>query len=137
MEIMLRYFSGAFYPYLLKREYELSGTWPDDGVDVDDSVYDAFKVVPDGKMIGTDTDGMPCWIDIPLSRPTFAQALATLNAVYVKARDELCAAWLRAAVADGVEESSRKEDVEMELAELDAKHATDVAAIKSEHGVAQ
>lgn len=68
--------------------------------------------------------------------PTFAQALAAINTVYVKDRDDLCAAWLRAAVADGVDESSRKEDVEMELAELDAKHAADVAALKLEYGVA-
>jgi hypothetical protein len=69
-------------------------------------------------------------------KPSFSVALAALNTTYVKDRDELCAAWLRAAVADGVDESSRKEDVEMELAELDANHAADVAALKSEYGVA-
>lgn len=70
-----------------------------------------------------------------LVKETFAQAIAKLNFTYVKDRDELCAAWLRAAVADGVEESSRKEDVEMELAELDAKHSVDVETLKSKYGV--
>lgn len=66
---------------------------------------------------------------------TYAQELTTLTAPYNADRDTLCAAWLRAAVADGTEENVRKEDVELEIAELDAQYDADVAALKTKYGV--
>lgn len=133
---MYLFSNGAFYSYDL---FELYGdNWPLSGVDVSEEDHAIFMgPPPTGKKLGTNKEGMPCWVDMEIVKPTFPQALAASNSHYVKDRDELCAAWLRAAVADGVEESSRKEDVEMELAELDAKHSADVAALKSEYGVDQ
>ncbi|MGL4756288.1 MAG: hypothetical protein ACRCXB_28375 [Aeromonadaceae bacterium] len=66
---------------------------------------------------------------------TYAQELTALTAPYNADRDTLCAAWLRAAVADGTEETVRKEDVESEIAELDAQYDADVAALKIKYGV--
>jgi hypothetical protein len=66
---------------------------------------------------------------------TYAQELTALTAPYNADRDTLCAAWLRAAVADGTEETVRKEDVESEIAELDAQYDADVAALKTKYGV--
>jgi triacylglycerol esterase/lipase EstA (alpha/beta hydrolase family) len=59
--------NNAFYPLALQSDYEGVGTWPDDGVDVDDSVYAEFAAnqPPDGKMRAADSSGMPAWIDIP------------------------------------------------------------------------
>lgn len=130
---MYLFSNGAFYSYDLIDLY--GDHWPKSGVDISDQEHESWMKPPVGKTLGSDDDGNPCWVTAETIKPTFAQALAALNAKYVKDRDELCAAWLRAAVADGVEESSRKEDVEAELAELDASHAEDVAALKVEYGV--
>ena len=132
---MYKFSEGLFFPYALMSRYIQSGSWPVDGVDVNDDIFAEYNMPRDGKVVGADENGMPCWMEAVAPKPTFAQALSSINSLYVKDRDELCAAWLRAAVADGVEESSRKEDVESELAELDAKHAIDVENLKSEYGV--
>ncbi|MBI0275649.1 tail fiber assembly protein [Hafnia alvei] len=59
--------NNAFYPLALQSDYEDAGTWPDDGVDVDDSVYAEFAAnqTPAGKMRAADSSGMPEWVDIP------------------------------------------------------------------------
>lgn len=72
------------------------------------------------------------WVAKPL---TYSQELTALTAPYNADRDTLCAAWLRAAVADGTEETVRKEDVESEIAELDAQYDADVATLKTKYGV--
>ncbi len=52
--------------YLLKPEYEASGLWPKDGIDVTDEISDEFTGQPPvGKMLGVGSDGMPAWVDIP------------------------------------------------------------------------
>lgn len=57
---------NAFYPYQLRESYEAAGTWPEKGIDVDESVFFEFtQNVPDGKMRGCDKKGNPAWIDIP------------------------------------------------------------------------
>lgn len=59
--------NNAFYPYAQKELYVSAGTWPQSGVDVDESVFIEYTMmgVPDGKVRSTDEDGMPCWVDIP------------------------------------------------------------------------
>src|SRR5471030_2880748 len=57
---------NAFYPYSLQERYEASGSWPSDGIDVDDAVFSEFTAnPPDGKQRGADDKGYPAWIDIP------------------------------------------------------------------------
>lgn len=132
---MFKFFNGSFYPYALQQEYEASGMWPEGGVDVDVSVYELYTTIPLGKILASDENGMPTWIDAPEQALTYAQELTALTAPYNADRDTLCAAWLRAAVADGTEETVRKEDVESEIAELDAQYDADVAALKTKYGV--
>lgn len=93
--------------------------------------YDAGQDVPPGLVEMTQEE-----IADHLSPPlTYAIELAEVNSAYIANRDTLCAAWLRAAVADGITEGERKADVEAELDEIDAKHEADVAELKVKYGV--
>ncbi|ECR7610297.1 tail fiber assembly protein [Salmonella enterica] len=67
--------SNAFYFYDFQSDYEKAGTWPDDAVDVDDSIYVEFAAnqPPEGKTRAAGTDGLPVWVDIPA--PTSKQIL--------------------------------------------------------------
>ncbi|MBD1229495.1 tail fiber assembly protein [Xenorhabdus griffiniae] len=58
---------NQFYPYELKQNYINAGSWPDDGIDVDDSVYSEFvgNMPPEGKIRIADDNGLPAWGDIP------------------------------------------------------------------------
>lgn len=60
----------SFYPFSLKDDYIKSGTWPENGVEVDDDVFEQFSgESPAGKMRGASEDGMPAWVDIPQPTP--------------------------------------------------------------------
>ncbi|MBJ8832030.1 tail fiber assembly protein [Citrobacter freundii] len=65
--------------YLLKQEYEASGLWPKDGVDVTDEISDEFTgPPPEGKTLGVGKDGMPAWVDLP--PPTHDELVAQAEA---------------------------------------------------------
>lgn len=59
--------SNAFYFNDFHDDYVRNGNWPDDTVNVDDSVYIEFAAnePPPGKTRSGGSDGMPAWIDIP------------------------------------------------------------------------
>ena len=67
--------SNAFYYADFKNDYEQNGTWPEDAIEVDDSVYVEFAAnePPSGKIRAAGNDGLPTWIDIPA--PTSEQIL--------------------------------------------------------------
>lgn len=57
---------NAFYPYALQESYIAAGSWPADGLDVDDSVFYEFTgEIPAGKIRITGSDGLPAWGDSP------------------------------------------------------------------------
>ena len=58
---------NAFYPDELKKSYISAGSWPDDAVLVDDSLFNEFVInpAPAGKCRVAGSDGMPAWADIP------------------------------------------------------------------------
>ncbi|WP_370906165.1 tail fiber assembly protein [Citrobacter koseri] len=66
---------NAFYLAVLKAEYELSDNWPEDGVEISDDLFIKYtSTPPDGKERGVDSDGMPCWVDLP--EPTTEELIA-------------------------------------------------------------
>jgi len=67
-----------FYPKSLMESYEASGAWPDDGVDIDDSVFEEFLQSPPIGKSRVSTKGMPAWIDLP--PPTNEQLIANAEA---------------------------------------------------------
>ncbi|EIP8405055.1 tail fiber assembly protein [Escherichia coli] len=58
--------SNAFYPVALKSSYEATGDWPEDGVEVDETVFATYGGTPPaGKMRGSDENGYPAWVSTP------------------------------------------------------------------------
>lgn len=57
---------NAFYPNSLMANYVAAGSWPKDGIDVDDAVFYEFTGEPPAhKIRAVDDDGCPVWSDIP------------------------------------------------------------------------
>lgn len=56
---------NAFYPLAMKEDYEKTGTWPDDGIEVDEEIYMEFTYPPEGKMRVPGDDGYPMLVNIP------------------------------------------------------------------------
>lgn len=57
---------NAFYPVEMKDLYLNAGSWPDDGVEVSEDVFNEFSgTPPDGKVRVEGENGMPEWADIP------------------------------------------------------------------------
>lgn len=70
--------TNAFYPTALKEDYELAGTWPEDGVEVDEETYMTFTPAPEGKMRAPGDNGYPALVDIP--PPTKAELITSATA---------------------------------------------------------
>ncbi|EFU8423173.1 tail fiber assembly protein [Escherichia coli] len=70
---------NAFYPVELQDNYEASGTWPADGIEVGVDVFNIFsQLPPEGKQRIPDSNGMPAWGDIP--PPTHDELVAAATA---------------------------------------------------------
>ncbi|MCL8153509.1 MULTISPECIES: tail fiber assembly protein [Enterobacter] len=67
--------TNAFYPLSLRADYEAAGTWPDEGVEVEDGVFKSFQSPPAGKVRVAGSDGYPAWGDIP--PPTHEELVTT------------------------------------------------------------
>lgn len=77
--------TNTFFDPALKEAYDASGTWPSDGVEVDDPVFEQFAMAPapEGKVRAAGPDGLPVWVDAPLqsvqvTKVSRFQALAAL-----------------------------------------------------------
>lgn len=63
---MNKFYQGVFYPEALKDAYVSAGTWPEHAADVNDELMAVYsQYPPQGKMLGSDKDGNPTWLDIP------------------------------------------------------------------------
>ncbi|TGC22594.1 tail fiber assembly protein [Escherichia sp. E1130] len=61
--------TNAFYPFILKADYEHSDTWPESGVAVGEDVFLEFVRVNPEKVRVAGEDGMPVWADAPEPTP--------------------------------------------------------------------
>ncbi|SQI42308.1 Caudovirales tail fibre assembly protein [Leminorella richardii] len=58
--------NNMFYPLALREVYDAAGTWPTDGLEVDDALFTKLSgVAPEGKIRVVSEGGLPCWVDIP------------------------------------------------------------------------
>lgn len=59
--------TNNFFDPALKKAYDASGTWPSDGVEVDDSAFEQFALAPapGGKVRAAGPAGLPIWVDAP------------------------------------------------------------------------
>ena len=62
----------------MQQEYEKAGVWIDGGVYVSEDVFCQYIEPEDGKIIGTDKNGYPVWVDAP--PPTHEDEVATAEA---------------------------------------------------------
>lgn len=56
---------NAFYPVSLEKAYRAANSWPEDGVEVDDSIYLEYSATPPEGKVRVAKNGMPSWADIP------------------------------------------------------------------------
>ncbi|UAN17384.1 tail fiber assembly protein [Enterobacter asburiae] len=83
---------NAFYPVVMKEDYLLAGTWPEDGLDIDDEQALSFMGdPPEGKVRAAGEDGLPCWVDVPppTQEELIAQADATKEALILSAKQTI------------------------------------------------
>ncbi|MDM2774999.1 tail fiber assembly protein [Citrobacter sp. Cpo126] len=92
-----------FLAYLLKPEYQESGMWPENGIDVSDEVSAEFiGQPPEGKILGVNGNGMPAWVDIPppTAEETLSVNMQKKSALRITADTEI--SWRQDAVDAGI-----------------------------------
>ncbi|WP_323851463.1 tail fiber assembly protein [Xenorhabdus szentirmaii] len=57
--------TNSFYPIAWKQRYVEAESWPDDGVEISEEIFNDFGETPAGKMRVAGADGLPAWGDIP------------------------------------------------------------------------
>lgn len=80
---------NAFYPVAMKEDYLSAGTWPEDGLEIDDEQALSFMgEPPEGKVRAVGDDGKPCWVDVPppTQEELIAQAEGTKAALLAEAQ---------------------------------------------------
>lgn len=77
---------NAFYPVSLEDAYRAANSWPEDGVEVDDSVYLEYSATPPEGKVRVAKNGMPSWADIP--PPKHEELVASANAEKQKRIDQ-------------------------------------------------
>ncbi|HIF7138386.1 TPA: tail fiber assembly protein [Citrobacter freundii] len=123
--------TNAFYAEVLKSEYKLAGSWPQDARPISDKTYLTFVTSPpEGKMLGSDEKGSPCWVNT--QQVVDYQAIATIE------RDKLMAVattritWLQGAQEDGDISADEEKELAIlrayrtELRRLDLTGAPDI-----------
>ena len=127
--------TNAFYPLALKSIYQESGSWPAKGVDVDEETYEEFQNPPTGKVRAPDSEGNASWVDIPPApnEDLRKAALSMLSNTYQDDIEKLNRAWLAAAVNDGVNETTKKDAVLVQINARKSQYATDRAAIIAQY----
>lgn len=127
--------TNAFYPFASKAIYQESGSWPAKGVDVDEETYEEFQNPPTGKVRAPDSEGNPSWVDIPPApnEDLRKAALSMLSNTYQDDIEKLNRAWLAAAVNDGVNETTKKDAVLVQINARKSQYATDRAAIIAQY----
>lgn len=85
--------TNSFYDNDLYQAYVDAGNWPDDATGVEDCVFAEYRSPPpNGKVRGSDGDGMPTWVDAP--EPTEEQILMMAQSE-VRSRSDVAMASMR------------------------------------------
>ncbi|HHH6391737.1 TPA: tail fiber assembly protein [Escherichia coli] len=93
---------NAFFPVELKSSYQKAGEWPNDGIEIEDSVATEFmQEPPEGKYRNV-IAGMPAWVDIPPPTQEELSAVAELKKVNLRMRADSEINWRQDAVDAGV-----------------------------------
>ncbi|HDT6601772.1 tail fiber assembly protein [Citrobacter freundii] len=94
--------NNAFFPVELKSSYQKAGEWPNDGIEIEDSVATEFmQEPPEGKYRNV-IAGMPAWVDIPPPTQEELSAVAELRKANLRMRADSEINWRQDAVDAGV-----------------------------------
>lgn len=106
---MYAYSNGFFYPLSMQDDYEAAKSWPDSFVEVSEEVYLKFTVnQPQGKMRGTDVEGMPCWVDAPPpTKEELIQALQIERQQLLTQADDVMRDWRTELMLDEISETDK------------------------------
>ncbi|WP_333496872.1 hypothetical protein [Kluyvera sp. CHPC 1.251] len=126
----------AFFPVIMLGSYLAAGWDLSDAVEVSDDVYREFSAEKEGNVLGV-VDGMPAWIEKPpySNSDLLKNAIIKLNFSYQGDIEVLNRAWLAAAVNDGVNETSKKDAVLVQINARKAAYETDRAEIIAQYPV--
>lgn len=121
--------TNAFYPVGLKDDYLAANSWPEDGVEVNNSVYLEYSAMPPEGKVRVAKDGMPSWADIP--PPTHEELVASADAEKQKridqANDYMNSKQWPGKAAMGRLKDTEKEQYSTCLDYLDALEAVDIS----------
>lgn len=93
---------NAFFPVELKSSYQKAGEWPNDGIEIENSVATEFmQEPPEGKYRNV-IAGMPAWVDIPPPTKEELSAVAELRKANLRMRADSEINWRQDAVDAGV-----------------------------------
>lgn len=85
---------NAFYPLSMKQDYIDAGSWPGDGVKVDEEVFAAFQIIPSGKVRIAGDDGMPAWGELPpLTHEQLVEVAEMQRNILLAQGNEVTADW--------------------------------------------
>lgn len=120
---------NAFYPIAIRDLYVSVGSWPTDGIEVTDEMFNTFGVAPIGKMRVAGEDGLPMWVDIPPIIEDLPTRLNKLSVQYKADIQALNLSYLSATVNDGVNEEVKWQAVRDQIAARKLQYQNDVAAV--------
>ncbi|WP_017382226.1 tail fiber assembly protein [Enterobacter hormaechei] len=122
---------NAFYPCELRVRYEATGSWPADGLEVDDAVFYEFTgEAPAGKIRIIGSDGLPTWGDVPpLTKDEAIAAAETVKQGLIEQANEFINSqqW-PSKLALGRLSDSDKAEFNLWLDYLDAVNSVDTSA---------
>lgn len=94
---------NSFFDGELKSSYIAGTGWPDDALEVEDSVFSAFtQQPPEGKMRIAGQDGLPAWGDLPAPTPEDVIAMAEQQKAALRAAADAEISWRQDAVDAGI-----------------------------------
>ncbi|WP_313048237.1 tail fiber assembly protein [Atlantibacter subterraneus] len=93
---------NAFYPLSMRQQYIDAGTWPVNGIQVGDDIFNEFTgPAPAGKIRGV-LNEMPAWVDLPPPAPRQLTDQAEQNRLALKNEADIEIAWRQDAVDAGI-----------------------------------
>ncbi|WP_289365814.1 tail fiber assembly protein [Pantoea stewartii] len=123
----------SFYLAELEADYRKSNTWPTDGIEVTDDVFNQFSgTPPEGKTRGAGKDSMPAWVDLPAktNNDLYKEESAALNIKYKNDVNVLSESYATATLADGPSQNVKQTAIYQQYQSLKAQYVTDSAALK-------
>ncbi|MFP1927394.1 tail fiber assembly protein [Lonsdalea quercina] len=107
---MYKFSNGLFYPFSLQSAYESAGTWPEIGVEVTDDVFKSFSAAPEGKVVGVDGGGYPCWVEVPpLSHDELIAIAESKRVQLLNHADEVVKDWRVELALDEISDEDKAE----------------------------